>query len=57
MPVEIRELIIKTTVVQATESGSSGGSTTSANEQTPAESIILECLEKVIEIQRDQKER
>jgi len=57
MPVEIRELIIKTTVVQATDSGTSRGSTTSANEQTPAEAIIHECLEKMIEIQRDQKER
>jgi hypothetical protein len=57
MPVEIRELIIKTTVVQATDSEPSRGSTTSDNEQTPAEAIIYECLEKMIEIQRDQKER
>ena len=57
MPVEIRELIIKTTVVQATDGSGSRGSTTSANEQTPAEAIVNECLEKMIEIQRDQKER
>jgi len=57
MPVEIRELIIKTTVVQATDSETSRGSTTSANEQTPAEAIIHESLEKMIEILKDQKER
>jgi hypothetical protein len=57
MPVEIRELIIRTTVVQATDSEASRGSTTSANEQTPAEAVIHECLEKMIEIERDQKER
>ena len=57
MPVEIRELIIKTTVVQGTESGTQRGSTTSANEQTPAEEIVNEALDKMIRIQRDKKER
>jgi len=57
MPVEIRELIIKTTVVQGTESGTQRGSTTSANEQTPAEEIVNEALDKMIQIQRDKKER
>jgi len=57
MPVEIRELIIKTTVVQGTQSGTQQGSTTSTNEQTPAEEIINEALDKMIQIQRDKKER
>jgi hypothetical protein len=57
MPVEIRELIIKTTVVQGTQSGTTQGSTTSTNEQSPAEEIINEALEKMIQIQRDKKER
>ena len=56
MPVEIRELIIKTTVVQGTSSGEKG-STTSNNELTAPEEIINECIEKMIEIEKDKKER
>jgi hypothetical protein len=57
MPVEIRELIIKATVVQGTSSGTPKGSTTSDNELTPGEEMINECLEKMIEIQKAKKER
>jgi hypothetical protein len=56
MPVEIRELIIKATVVQGTSSGSQG-STTSSNELSPPEEIINECIEKMIEIEKDKKDR
>ncbi|HLK27333.1 MAG TPA: DUF5908 family protein [Puia sp.] len=56
MPVEIRELIIKATVVQGTSSGTQA-STTSANELTSAEEIINECIEKMIEIEKNKKER
>jgi len=56
MPVEIRELVIKATVVQGTGSGAQAG-TTSNNELSSAEETSNECIEKMIEIEKEKKER
>jgi hypothetical protein len=56
MPVEVRELVIKATVAQdgaSTGTASSGGSSNSS----PAEEIINSCVQKVLEILKDQNGR
>jgi hypothetical protein len=55
MPIEIRELVIKLTVEDANQ----GGSTNTANSNgANKDEIVEECVEKVLEILRNsQKER
>jgi len=57
MPIEIRELIIKATVVQ--DGAPTGGQSnpSSGNGMTPNEEIINTCLEKINEIVKDKRER
>jgi hypothetical protein len=57
MPVEVRELIIKATVVPEKEStgAASGGSTD--NNVSPTEQLISTCVEKVLEILKDKDGR
>ncbi|MBL7697822.1 MAG: hypothetical protein JNK79_06670 [Chitinophagaceae bacterium] len=58
MPIEIRELVIKATVVSdnsAEEPGQSGSSTN--NSIAPSEELINMCVEKVLEILKDKHER
>jgi Family of unknown function (DUF5908) len=57
MPIEIRELIIKATVVQ--ESGESGAAKTGSgsNDASPNEELIKNCVEKVLEIIKDKDGR
>lgn len=57
MPIEIRELVIKATVVQDTAPGAGQGSGGSANDVSPNEEIINTCLDKLNQIQKDKKER
>jgi len=59
MPIEIRELIIKATVVQdGAPGGSGGGSNPSSNNGvSPNEEMINLCLEKLNEINKDKRER
>jgi hypothetical protein len=53
MPVEIRELVIK---VAVDESAAGGGAGKNAQPEA-APDIIRSCVEKVLEILKDQKER
>lgn len=55
MPIEVRELVIKATVVQ--DDTGSGSSTSSGKNITPNEQIINACVEKILEILRDRDER
>ena len=59
MPIEIRELIIKATVVQ--EGSGAGTSATGAgsgnNDASPNEELIKTCVEKVLEIIKDKNGR
>lgn len=57
MPVEIRELIIKTTVGQEPATGASQATPGANNEMTPSQEIIQACVEKVLEIIKDKLER
>ncbi|MCW3464567.1 DUF5908 family protein [Chitinophaga nivalis] len=54
MPVEIRELVIRMTVDDAAGKGNTGAGESQDN--TP-EAIIKTCVEKVMEILKDQRER
>ena len=57
MPVEVRELIIKTTVGQEPSSGAAQATPGSNNEMTPSQEIIQTCVEKVLEILKEKLER
>lgn len=58
MPIEVRELVIKATVVQegAAAAARGGGSTADGNTSS-TEEIIKTCVEKVLEILKDKNER
>lgn len=57
MPIEVRELVIKATVVPDGATGSSGSSGSSNNNVSPNEEIINACVEKILEILKDRNER
>jgi len=57
MPIEIRELVIKATVVQEGGSGGGSGSSETAGNTSPNEEMIKTCVEKVLEILKDKNER
>ena len=59
MSVEVRELIIRATVVQdgAVGAGSVGGGSSAQNNVSPSEEIIKTCVEKVLEILKEKNER
>lgn len=57
MPVEVRELIIKTTVGQEPSTGAAQATPGANNEMTPSQEIIQTCVEKVLEILKDKLER
>ncbi len=51
MPIEIRELIIKATIVQEGSGGASSAPSSSTNNNVSAnEEIITACVEKILEI-------
>jgi hypothetical protein len=52
MPIEIRELVIKATIVQDLNS-----STAQANGVPPTEQLVKVCVEKVLEILKEKNER
>jgi hypothetical protein len=56
MPVEIREIIIRA-VVTDTGGGAQPASSESTAESSGKEEIINECVEQVLEILKNQKER
>ncbi len=58
MPIEIRELVIKATVVQDGASGASAAPSSATNNNvSSSEEIINTCVEKVLEIIKDKNGR
>jgi hypothetical protein len=58
MPIEIRELVIKATIVQEGTAGASTAASSSANNNVSAnEEIITACVEKILEIINDRNDR
>jgi hypothetical protein len=58
MPIEIRELVIKATIVQeGTAGGPTAPSSSSNNNVSANEEIITACVEKVLEIINDRNDR
>lgn len=58
MPIEVRELIIKATVVRESGGGSSGATSgAGGNDSSPTEELIKICVEKVLEIIKDKNGR
>lgn len=58
MPIEVRELIIKATVVPDGSSGVPSVATSGGNNAvTPNEELIKTCMDKITEILKDKKER
>lgn len=58
MPIEVRELVIKATVVQEGESATGSITASSSdNASTPREEIINACVEKVLQILKEKHER
>jgi hypothetical protein len=58
MPIEVRELIIKATIVQEGTGGASSAPSSSSNNNVSAnEEIITACVEKILEILKEKHER
>lgn len=57
MPIEIRELIIKATIVQDGNPGGGNSNAVANNGVSPSEEVIKVCIEKVLEILKDRDER
>ena len=60
MPIEVRELVIKATVLPKGSSSSEGGKTEHSqtnNSVSSQEEIVKACLERVLEILKDKHER
>ncbi len=56
MPLEIRELVIKASIDNDKKSGTTGSADNNSNGETRKQ-IINQCVEKVLEILKDRKER
>ena len=57
MSVELRELVIKATVVQEKESKSGAASGQADNNASPSEQLISTCIDKILEILKDKDGR
>ena len=58
MPIEIRELVIKATIVQEGTAGATTAPSSSTNNNVSAnEEIITACVEKILEIINDKNVR
>lgn len=57
MPIEIRELVIKATVVQEGSGGAALPSSNTNNNVSPNEEIITACVEKIMEILKEKDAR
>lgn len=58
MPIEIRELVIKASIVQeGTGDAASGSSSNTNNNVSPQEEIVSACVEKVLEILKEKDAR
>lgn len=56
MPVEIRELIIRATIGNPNQGGSSNA-TGGEQEVVPKEELVKECINQIMQIINDKKER
>ena len=58
MPIEIRELVIKATVVQEGNAGATSAPSSNSNNNVSAnEEIITACVEKIMEILKEKDAR
>ena len=57
MPIEIRELIIKATVVQDDAAGGAASAGAENNSVSPNEEIVNICIQRIMEILKDKNER
>ena len=58
MPIEIRELVIKATVVQEGSGGAASAPSSNSNNNVSAnEEIITACVEKIMEILKEKDAR
>ncbi|HTE22906.1 DUF5908 family protein [Flavitalea sp.] len=57
MPIEIRELIIKATVVQDDAAGGATPAGAENNSVSPNEEIVNICIQRIMEILKDKNER
>lgn len=58
MPIEVRELVIKATIVQEDVSGNGSSTASSSNNDVSSnEALIKICVEKVLEILKEKDER
>lgn len=57
MPVEIKELVIKAVVNENGNNGAASNAASGAQDGSPQDAVIRICVEKVLEILKDQKER
>ena len=53
MPIEIRELVIKATIEEKSSSGAGGGTVSPSLKQQ----LVQSCVDKVLDILRDKKDR
>lgn len=57
MTLEVRELIIRATVVQEQEGAGGGAGSGSNNDVSPNEEMIVACVEKILEILKMKNDR
>ncbi|HET9429749.1 MAG TPA: DUF5908 family protein [Chitinophagaceae bacterium] len=57
MPIEVRELVIKATVLQDGTAGAPASTTGGNNSVSPNEEMIKTAIEKMMEILKEKKER
>lgn len=57
MPIEVRELVIRATVDEAAQEGRSAHTASNNNVVTSKEEIIKTCVDRVLEILRERRER
>lgn len=58
MPIEVRELVIKATVVPDASGGTPSAATSGANNAvSPNEQTIKICVDRILEILKEKKER
>jgi hypothetical protein len=58
MPIEIKELIIKTSVSASGGTEGSGQATSTANNNvSPSEEMVNTCVERILEILKEKNER
>lgn len=57
MPIEVRELVIKATIVQEGTGGNASTAGSENNAVAPNEEMIHICVERILEILKEKKDR